>query len=126
MAYRIGDDDTALPKTAASAIRAGEPVRSSASANNEVLPVGTANVRVLGIARATAATAGDAVLIDTEGVVISRAIASLGPGTLLSIGSTNGRLGIAASGQQIVGESQVAAADGDYFSVLLKPSQPVA
>lgn len=126
MAYRIRDDEKTLPKFAASAIRAGEPVRSSASAPHEVLPVGTTNVRVLGIAVATAASPGDPVAVETEGVTVARAAASLGPGALVAIASTNGRLGVAASGAQIVGESQVAAVDGDFFSVLLKPGQPVA
>lgn len=126
MAYKLPDLDSRLPKVAASAIRAGEPVRSSASSNNQVLPVGTTNVAVLGVALATAASPGDAVAVDTEGVVIVRACASIGPGALVAIGSTNGRIALAASGAQIIGRSEVSAEDGDYFSVLLKPSQPVA
>jgi hypothetical protein len=126
MAYRLAETDTRLPKVAASAIRPGEPVRSSASANNEVLPVGTTNVRILGVALATAASPGDPVAVDTQGVAVCRAAASLGPGALLSVGSTNGRLIPAASGANVVGESQVAAVDGDYFSVLLKPNNPSA
>jgi hypothetical protein len=125
MAYRLPDTDARLPKVAASAIRAGEPVRSSASSNNQVLPVGTAvGVRVLGVALATAASPGDAVAVDTQGVVVARACASIGPGALVSIGSTNGRLALAvsASSHEVVGESQVAAADGDWFSVLLNPT----
>lgn len=121
MAYKLSDEDSRLPKIAASAIRAGEPVRSSASANNEVLPVGTANVAVLGLALATAASPGDPVAVSVEGVEIARACASLGPGALVSVGSTNGRLALAlsASSHEVVGESQVAAVDGDFFSVLL-------
>lgn len=126
MAYKLQEDAVVLPKTAASAIRAGEPVRGSASVNNQVVPVGTSNVAILGVAIATAASPGDVVAVQVDQVVIARAAASMGPNQLVGVGSTNGRLALVASGSQVVGESQVAAQDGDYFSVLLQPRQPVA
>lgn len=129
MAHVMQEDSTRLPRKAASAIAAGVAVRSSASAANEVLPVATNNVRILGVSIATAASPGNAVAVQVDKVAKLRACASIGPGALVMVGSTNGRLapvGAAASapipqGVQVVGESQQAAADGDYFSVLLQP-----
>lgn len=127
MAYKLPDQDGRLPKIAASAIRAFEPVRNSASAANEVLPVASNNVRVAGVALATAASPGVPVSVDTEGVVLCRAATTIAVNTLVTLASTNGRLGpaIVASAHEIVGEAQVSAVDGDIFSVLLKPLNPL-
>lgn len=128
MPYGLQHAKTRLPRLAASQVDQGEAVRASASQTDYVLPVATSNVRVLGVAIATAASPGDPVAVQTEGIAVCRAAASLGPGAQVIVGSTNGRLaplGAAASapipqGLFIVGESVQAAADGDYFSVLLK------
>lgn len=124
MAYKINDYSQTLPKQAASAVGANLPVFSSASNGDQVVPVGTVNQHVLGITVATAASPGDAVAVQTQGVVKAVAIASLGPGADVGVGSTNGRLGPITVGTavQAVGISQAAAADGVVFSVLLRPA----
>lgn len=126
MAHVMREDANVLPRQAASAIPAGAAVQTSASASDQVLPVGTANVRILGVAVATAASPGDPVAVQVDRVAKVRACASIGNGALVAVGSTNNRLAVAASGQQVVGEAETPAADGDYFSVLLKPGNPVA
>lgn len=126
MAHVMREDANILPRQAASAIPAGAAVMSSASASDQVLPVGTANVRVLGVAVATAASPGDPVAVQVDRVAKCRAAASIGNGALVMVGSTNRGLAPAPSGSQVVGEAQTPAADGDYFSVLLKPGSPVA
>lgn len=124
MPYKQREGKESLPRFAASAIAEGVPVRSSASQAEYVLPCASANHRPLGFSQATAASPGDSLAVQTDGVVIARACASVGPGNPVMVGSTNGRLAphIAASGIDAfaVGESVVGAVDGDYFSVLLK------
>ncbi len=126
MAHVQREGRQVLPRQAASALAACVPVRSSASSADQVLSAATSNVRVLGVGIATAASPGDPVAVQVDGVAKCIAAASIGNGALVAVGSTNGRLIPAASGAQIVGESQTPAADGDYFSVLLKPANPVA
>lgn len=133
MAYQLQHEKNRLPRRAASQVNEGAPVRSSASQVDYVVPVGSYNLPVQGVAVATAASPGDGVAIQTEGVVVCRAAASVGHGAVVAVGSTNGRLipvGAAPSapipqGINTVGESVTAAADGEYFSVLLKPRQAV-
>lgn len=128
MPYGLQHRRGRLPRRVASAVNQGQPVRSSASQTDYVLPAATSNVRVLGVALATGATPGDGVTVQTEGIAICQAAASIGAGAQVIVGSTNGRLaplGAAASapipqGLNVVGESVNAAADGDYFSVLLR------
>lgn len=129
MPYGLQHRKTRLPRRAASQINEGVAVRSSASQTDYVLPVASSNVRAFGLSLATAASPGDPVAVQTEGIGVARACASVGPGALVIVGSTNGRLaplGAAASapipqGLEVVGESVNAAVDGDYFSVLIKP-----
>jgi hypothetical protein len=123
MAHVMREHREVLPRVAASAVAAGQPVRTSASAAMQVVPLPSANQRVLGIAVATAATYNTGVAVQTEGVAKCVAGASVGVGALLAQGSSNGALvpAITASAHFIVGESQGAAAAGEYFSVLLKP-----
>ena len=126
MPHKIREGRQSLPRQAASAIPEGVPVRSSASTAEQVLPVATSNQRPAGFSQASVASPGDWLAVQTEGVVIGRACASVGPGALVMVGSTNGRLAphTGASGIDVyaVGESQAAAVDGDYFSVLLIPA----
>lgn len=128
MAHVMREDQTVLPRQAASAIPAGAAVRTSASAADQVLTVPSANIRVLGIAVATAASPGDPVAVQVDGVAKVRAGASIGNGALVAVGATDNRMIVAlsASTHQVVGEAQTPAADGDYFSVLLKPGNPTA
>jgi hypothetical protein len=128
--YFQGREEGGLPRKVASAVPAGVPVRSSASQAETVLPVATNSQRSLGFSMATGASPGDWIGVQNEGVTIGRACASVGPGALLQVGSTNGRLAPAAAGASgvidafVVGESVSAAADGDYFSVRLTPDGP--
>jgi hypothetical protein len=126
MAHVMREGRQVLPRQAASQLAGYVPVRTSASSADQVLAVGTTNQRVLGMGIATAASPGDPYAVQVDGVAKAIACASIGNGALLAVGSTNGRLAPAASGAQIVGESQTPAADGDVFSVLLKPANPVA
>jgi hypothetical protein len=128
MAHVMREGRSVLPRQAASAISAYVPVRTSASAADQVLSAASSAVRVLGVSIATAASPGDPVAVQVDGVAKCIAAASIGNGALLAVGSTNGRLIPVASGSavQVVGESQTPAADGDVFSVLLKPANPVA
>ncbi len=128
MAHVMREGNQVLPRQAASAIPAGAAVRSSASSADQVLQVATANVRILGVAVATAASPGDPVAVQVDGVAKCRAGASIGNGALVAVGATDNRLIVAlsASTHQVVGEAQTPAQDGDYFSVLLKPGNPTA
>lgn len=125
MPYRQGrEHNPALPRFAASAIADGIAVRSSATQAEYVLPVATSGQEPLGVSVATAASPGLGLGVQTDGVVIMRACASIGAGAAVMVGSTNGRVApfAAASGVDAyaLGESVTAAADADYFSVLLK------
>lgn len=130
MPYKAGREEGGLPRKAASAIPAGVPVRSSASQAETVLPVASSNQRSIGFSGATAASPGDWINVEQELVTIGRACASVGPGALVMVGSSNGRLAPAAAGASgagdvyAVGESVTGAADGDYFSVRLIPDGP--
>ena len=129
MPYGLEHNKTRLPRIAASAIGDAVPVMSSASQTDHVLPVGSVNQRVLGVSLASAASPGDPVSVQTEGIRVMRAAASVGQGAIVAIGSTNGRLIPAVAGASApipagtfaVGESVDAAVDGDYFSVLIRP-----
>lgn len=125
MPYFQGREEGGKPRFAASAIAAGVPVRSSASQAEYVLPVASINQRTDGFSTATAASPGDSLVIWDEpgAVVVAQACASTGPGQLLQVGSTNGRLALAASPVNAIAESVSAAADGDYFSVRLFPEK---
>lgn len=125
MPYLHREDREQLPRKAASAINADTAVRSSASTAEEILPCASTNHRVLGVAQATCASPGDWTSVQTEGVAIMRACASIGPGGLVAVGSSNGRLAVAASGAFIVGEAVGGAVDADFFSVLLRPNANV-
>lgn len=128
MPYSIEHAKTRLPKLVASAVAGGAPVKQSASQTDYVLPAGSSNARVLGVALASAASPGDPVAVQTEGIGVMRAGASLGVNTLVGVASPNGRVGPIAAGasgpadiKQIVGVSQQAAEEDDYFSVLIRP-----
>jgi len=128
MAHVQRENANVLPRLAASAVGAGVAVRTSASAANEVLAVASANIRVLGVTVATAASPGDPVAVQVDQVAKCLAGASIGNGALVAVGATQNRLipALSASSHQVVGEAQTPAQDGDYFSVLLKPGNPTA
>lgn len=134
-----------LTAFAASAINAGQPVAlvgavTPGSALSEtVVPAGSVNVDVFGVARATAAVGG-AVDVDLAGVVKAIAAASIGAGARVVVGTTTGRLvplipsglstslGSALGAQGLrfaVGVALVSAVDADIFTILLKPEQVV-
>jgi hypothetical protein len=128
MPHRTRENKQVLPRFAASAIAEGVAVRGSASQAEFVLPVATSGQRHQGVSIATAASPGDGLGVQTEGVVIMRACASVGPNSPVMVGSTNGRVAphIGASGVDVyaIGETQAAAVDADYVSVLLFPAPP--
>lgn len=126
MPYALQHNKTRLPRRAASPINEGQPVAGSPTQTDYVYPVASAGDRILGIALAAASAAGEGVSVQTEGIAICRAAASLGAKALVAVATTNGRVGPAASGAQVVGEAVQAAAAGDYFSVLLRPLNPTA
>lgn len=123
---------------AASAVNAGQPVvllgalTPGSALDETVVPAGSWNLDVLGVARATVATVGMPVTVDlAPGFVKAIAAASLGAGARVAVGSTNGRLvpvapaftGSTAAVKAVVGVAEVNAVDGDIFTVLLKPEQ---
>jgi hypothetical protein len=127
-AYELQHNKTRLPKLAASAVGDHVAVYQSASQTDYVIQASAAH-RVLGVALASAASPGDPVAVQTEGITVMRAAASIGNGGVVVVASTNGAVGpisAAASapipqGKFVIGEAQSAAAAGDLFSVLIKP-----
>lgn len=120
----------------ASAMGAFLPVKSSASTARAAVPAASINDRILGFMQATVGTYGIAQNVQTRGVVKAIAGASLGPGALVAIGSSNGRLipaqpsGGPASANLVAvryaaGIAEEGAVDGGIFSVLLDPAQIV-
>jgi len=120
---------------AASAVNAHQPVMMlgaltpGSAVNETVVPAGSWNLDVLGVARATA-PAGGAVTVDLPpGFVKVIAAASLGAGARVAVGSSNGRLvpaalaftGSTAAVKAAVGIAETSAVDGDIFSIQLKP-----
>jgi len=134
MAYT--SDPAYVSRVQGSAMGAYLPVKSSASTARGAVPAASLNDRILGFVQATVGTYGIAQNVQTGGVIKAIAAASLGPGALLAIGSSNGRLiPIAASGgpasanlvavRYTAGIAEAGAADGEIFSVLLDPAQIV-
>lgn len=134
MAYSV--DPKYVSRVQASAMGAFLPVKSSASTARAAVPAGSINDRVLGFTTATVGTYGIAQNVQTDGACKAIAAASLGPGALLAIGSSNGRLipvspsGGPASANLVavrytVGIAEEAAADGGIFSIMLDPQQIV-
>lgn len=134
MAYT--SDPGYVSRVLASAMGRFLPVKSSASTARGAVPAASINDVVLGLVQATIGTYGLAETVQVAGVAKAIAAASLGPGALVAVGSSNGRLiPIAASGgpasanlvavRYTVGVSEEAAVDGGIFSVLLDPAQVV-
>ena len=127
--------EPAYPFKAASAISQYVPVMplAGASALSETVQrAGSINDRVIGMTIATAASPGDPVSVQFAGVVKGIAIASLGAGAYVAVGSTNGGLipllpstGSAGviDARFRVGIALKNAASGDYFPVLLNPDE---
>lgn len=122
---------------AASVINAGQPVAmlgalTPASALDEtIVPAGSVNVAVLGVARATVATVGMPVDVDLGGYVKAIAGASLGAGAYVGVGCVNGILVPMAASfaatqmalRYVVGVAEVNAVAADIFTVRLAPAQ---
>jgi hypothetical protein len=117
------------PAKAASAINANQVVTSDVGdTQRQVLPVSSHNLEPLGIALASAPNPGDAVTVmERRNVVKVTAGASLGAGTDIGVGSTNGTLAPIVGTQGLtrwrVGKSQTAAAAGEVFSLYVDPRQ---
>lgn len=133
MAYTV--DPAYVSRVMASAMGAYLPVKSSASTARAAVPAASINDKLIGFVQATVGTYGIAQNVQVGGVVKAIAAASLGPGALVAIGSSNGRLiPVVASGaasvanypvRHIAGIAEEGAADGGIFSVLLDPAQIV-
>lgn len=125
MAFKLDAAQNSLPKVAASAVGAHFAVTFSASAVDEVVPVGTQNVEPGGMSVATAASAGNPVAVQVGGVAKAVAAASVGVGANVGVGSPNGALAPVASAATAfrVGISQTAAAEAEIFSVLIRPDR---
>lgn len=133
MAYT--SDPAYVSRQMASAMGAYLPVKSSASTARAALLAASINDKLIGFTQATVGTYGSAHPIQTRGVVKAIAAASLGPGALVAVGSTNGALSpVLASGaasvtgypvRYIAGIAEEAAPAGGIFSVLLDPAQIV-
>lgn len=134
MAYT--SDPAYVSRVFASAMGANLPVKSSASTARGAVPAGSINDRVLGFTPATVGTYNLAQNVQLGGAAKAIAAASLGPGALVAIGSSNGRMipvvpsGGPASANLVrvaytVGIAEHGAADGETFTVLLDPAQLV-
>jgi hypothetical protein len=127
MAYTV--EPGYVSRTIASAIGAYLPVKSSASTARGAVAAASLNDNLLGFVQGTVGTYGVAYAVQTRGVCKAIAAASLGPGALVAVGSSNGRLiPVAATPvpslvRYAAGISEEGAADGNTFSVLLNPSQ---
>lgn len=129
MAYRSGLEFTTIPQRTASQVNAGAAVVVSASQADYVVPAANATAgTLLGLAVATAASPGDGVSVQYEGVGKAIAAASVGVGALVGVMSASaGGLGPVASGTEnrSLGISRTAAAAGETFSVLIRPGVKV-
>ena len=119
---------------AASAVAQWVPViglEGSSSIDETVIPAGSVNQFAVGLSIATVASPGDEIAVVTSGRAKAIAAASLGAFTPVVVGSTNGHLIPAARGavasqvKNQVGISLHAAADGDVFTILVRPEQIV-
>jgi len=110
----------------------------ASSRDEVVVSAGTYGIDAVGITLATVGTYNEAAPVVVGGVAKVQAAASLGAGVRVAIGSTNGRMipltpsglstalgsAIGAAGLRFsIGRSLHAAADGNFFSVLLNPEQ---
>ena len=125
MAYK--DDVHTIPQRTASQVNAHAAVVVSASQADYVVPAANATAGILaGLTIATAASPGDPVAVQYDGVGKAIAAASIGVGAYAGVMSASaGGLGPVASGSDnnAVGVSRTAAAAGEIFSVLIRPSQ---
>jgi hypothetical protein len=119
-----------FPAKAASAIGAGIPVTYDvADTQRQVVAVASRNVEPFGVTLATAANPGDSVTVMERGNVIKAvAMASIGAGAPVGVGSSNGALTLVAAGASgavvwQVGVSMSAAAAAETFSFYVNPRQ---
>lgn len=114
------------PFKAASLILPFQPVRLSASVAGAVIPAATHNVEAHGINGNATRAVGDAITVYGENSVVEAvAGASLGPGTDVAVGSTNGVLAPVAAASGVIrnrlGKSLEGAAAGEKFSIYVRP-----
>lgn len=121
---------THFPAIAASVVAQGVAVtRDVGDVQRQVVPAATCNVEPFGITLATAANAGDAVSVADAGNVIKVvAMASLGAGQDIGVGSSNGALTLKSAGASgavvwAIGKSQSGALAGETFSLEIRPRQ---
>lgn len=109
---------------AASILLPFAPLRISPSPLAQVIMLGTNNLEPFGVNGEATAAVGDQVTIyGNDNIVKAKAIASLGVGAQVGVGSDNGRLGpgAAASGRFRTGIALEAAADTESFALFVSP-----
>lgn len=121
MPYKITQNDSNLPKIAASNVKAMVPVKGD-TVKDQVVPAAAFTDRVIGFTQASAAQ-GEPVSVYTQGIVYGIAAASMGVGAEVACATTGGQLSLitAASGVDriAIGELQTAGAAGTEVAVLL-------
>jgi len=127
MAYRVGAEE-AISQRAASQVNSCVAVIYSASQADYVLTAASSMAQAqepVGLSIATAASPGDPIAIQTEGIGKAIAAASIGVGGRAVVASSNGALGPvgASPAAWTVGVARTAAAAGEYFSVLIDPEK---
>lgn len=127
--YELQHNKTRLPRIAASAINDHVAVSQSASQTDYVLQASVGGAAIVGVSLASAASPGDPVAVQAEGIISMKAAASIGAGGVVVVASSNGAVGpvsAAASapipqGKNVIGTAQSAAGAGERFSVLIDP-----
>lgn len=112
--------------TAATLLVPNTPITLGGTTGLLAIPAGSNNIDVFGITDAATYAAGKKVTVyEDQNVVKARACASLGAGAVVDVGSTNGRLrpaqGASGAARYEVGIAESAAADGEFFSVRIRP-----
>lgn len=125
MAY-VQHDGKRESFVAASNINPLIPVKADTVAN-QVVPLATNNVRPLGLVDATALQGAAVTVYGQDNTVKCVAVASMGAGAEVGVGSTNGNVGLItyASGtlKWALGVTRTAAGAGETISVYVNPRQ---
>lgn len=129
------DHKLVLPGHSASGIGQYLAVRLNPGVNDEYILAASSLDDVFGLTIATSASAGSDCAVVVSGVAKALAMASLGAGGIVGVGSPNGQLGpVNASGvasslgnvqlpRWAVGRALENAVAGQIFAVLIKPGE---
>lgn len=131
MAFNLYREDLSFPIIAASAINPKQPVKLIGSSVLMVIPAATNADRPFGFnglasAGASGINSQDALTVYEEGNYVKAiALASVGVGAEVAVGSNNGALSpaalVSASGHWACGISVTPAGAGETFTILVKP-----